>query len=352
VKRLNRIRVGIIGSGFIAKQKHLPAWKKAKRNAEVVALSDPNVEQAETLAHTYGIAKVYKDFHQMLEAERLDVVDICSPPRTHAEIAIRSLKSGVHALIEKPMAISTEECDQILAVAKENGRKICVAHSDLFYPSFLKAREIVKQGTIGNFNGMRIFLSTPVDYITSRPDHWAHRLPGGVIGETGPHVIYMTLAFINPIQRVRIEGRKQLKQFPWSPYEDYRLDLMGQNATCSVALTYATNRWAVQLDLWGSEGHLKFDLETQTVIVHGRSDLKPATLGVSAVKEAGQILTGTLGTSLTYLTGKFENTHERLVRDFIESIRNGSPTPVPPEEGREAVRVMDLLVGQLAAGIT
>jgi len=318
----------------------------------VVALSDPNLEQAETLAHAHGIPKVYKDFQQMLETERLDVVDICSPPRTHAEIAIRSLKSGAHALIEKPMAISTEECDQILTVAKENGRKICVAHSDLFYPSFLKAREIVKQGTIGNFSGMRIFLSTPVDYITSRPDHWAHRLPGGVIGETGPHVIYMTLAFINPIQRVRIEGRKQLKQFPWSPYEDYRLDLMGENATCSVALTYATNRWAVQLDVWGSEGHLKFDLETQTLIVHGRSDLKPATLGVSAVKEASQILTGTLGTSLSYITGKFENTHERLIRDFIESIQNGSPAPVPPEEGREAVRVMDLLVGQLAAGIT
>lgn len=352
MKRLNRIRVGIIGSGFIAKQKHLPAWKKAVRNAEVVALCDPNVAQAEDLARAHGIPRVYKDFQQMLEAERLEVVDICAPPRAHAELAIRSLKSGAHALIEKPMAINTEECDQILAVAKQTGRKICVAHSDLFYPSFLKAREIVKQGTIGDFGGMRIFLSTPADYITSKPDHWAHRLPGGVIGETGPHVIYMTLAFINPIQRVRVEARKQLNQFPWSPYEDYRLDLTGENATCSVALTYATNRWAVQLDVWGSEGHLKCDLETQTLIVHGRSDLKPATLGVSAVKEAGQILTGTLGTSLSYLTGKFENTHERLVRDFIESIRNGSPAPVSPEEGREAVRVMDLVVGQLAAGTT
>jgi UDP-N-acetylglucosamine 3-dehydrogenase len=352
VKHLNRLRVGIIGSGFIAKQKHVPAWKKAGRNAEVVALSDSNVEQAETLAHAHGITMVYKDFHQMLETEQLDVVDICSPPRTHAEIAIRSLESGAHALIEKPMAINTDECDQILAAAKQTGRKICVAHSDLFYPSFLKAREIVKEGMIGDFGGMRIFLSTPSDYITSKPDHWAHRLPGGVIGETGPHVIYMTLAFINPIERVHVEARKQLKQFPWSPYEDYRLDLMGENATCSVALTYATNRWAVQLDVWGSKGHLKFDLETQTLILHGRSDLKPATLGVSAVKEAGRILTGTLGTSISYLTGKFENTHERLVRDFIESIRNGSPAPVPPEEGREAVRVMDLIVDQLAAGNT
>ena len=318
----------------------------------MVALSDSNVEQAETLAHAHGITMVYKDFHQMLETEQLDVVDICSPPRTHAEIAIRSLESGAHALIEKPMAINTDECDQILAAAKQTGRKICVAHSDLFYPSFLKAREIVKEGMIGDFGGMRIFLSTPSDYITSKPDHWAHRLPGGVIGETGPHVIYMTLAFINPIERVHVEARKQLKQFPWSPYEDYRLDLMGENATCSVALTYATNRWAVQLDVWGSKGHLKFDLETQTLILHGRSDLKPATLGVSAVKEAGRILTGTLGTSISYLTGKFENTHERLVRDFIESIRNGSPAPVPPEEGREAVRVMDLIVDQLAAGNT
>ena len=346
------MRVGIIGSGFIAKQKHLPAWKKVGREAQVVALSDPNVAQAEELARAYGIAGVYKDYRQMLEAEQLDVVDICSPPRTHAELAIRSLKAGAHALIEKPMAINTEECDQILAVAQENGRKICVAHSDLFYPSFLKAREIVKQGSIGDFGGMRIFLSTPVDYITSKPDHWAHRLPGGVIGETGPHVIYMALAFINPIQKVRVDARKQLNQFPWSPYEDYRLDLIGDNATCSVALTYATNRWAVQLDLWGSEGHLKFDLETQTLIVHGRSDLKPMTLGISAVKEAGQMLSGTLGTSLSYLTGRFENTHERLVREFVESIRSGSPTPVPPEEGREAVRVMDLLVSQLAAGST
>ena len=352
MKRLNCIRVGIIGSGFIAKQKHLPAWKKAAKNAQVVALCDPNVAQAEELARAHGISKVYKDYQQMLEVERLDVVDICSPPRTHAELAIRSLQSGAHALIEKPMAINTAECDQILAVAKEHGRKICVAHSDLFYPSFLKAREIVKKGTIGDFAGMRIFLSTPVDYITSKPDHWAHRLPGGVIGETGPHVIYMALAFINPIQRVRVEARKQLKQFPWSPYEDYRLDLIGESATCSVALTYATNRWAVQLDVWGSEGHLKFDLETQTLILHGRPDLKPVTLGLSAVKEASQMLGGTLGTSLSYLTGSFENTHERLVREFVESIRNGSPTPVPPEEGREAVRVMDLLVSQLAAGTT
>ena len=340
---MDGLRVGLIGSGFIAKQKHLPAWKKLGRKAYVVALCDPNVTQAEELARAHGIPRVYKDFQQMVQAERLDAVDICSPPRTHAELAIRSLEAGAHALIEKPMAINTDECDMIIAASKRSSRKVCVAHSDLFYPSFLKARELLKQGTIGDFRGMRIFLSTPTDYITSKPDHWAHHLPGGLIGETGPHVIYMTLAFINPIRDIQVRARKQLLEFPWSPYEDYRLELMGETASCSAALTYATNRWAVQLDLWGSEGHLKFDLETQALVLYGRSDLKPTTLALSAVKEAGQILLGTTETSLSYITGALENTHERLVRSFVESLQNGSPPPVTPEDGREAVRVMDLI---------
>ena len=348
---MDGLRVGLIGSGFIAKQKHLPAWKKSGQKAQVVALCDPNLAQAEDLARIHGIPKVYKDYQEMLLAERLDVVDICSPPRTHADISVRALEAGAHALIEKPMAINTEECDRIIAASKKSGRKICVAHSDLFYPSLLKAREIMKRGKLGEFRGMRIFLSTPLDYITSKPDHWAHKLPGGVIGETGPHVIYMTLAFINPIKEVRVQARKQLTEFPWSPYEDYRLELNGDSASCSVALTYATNRWAVQLDLWGSEGHMKFDLETQTLVLHGRPNLKPVTLGLSAFKEASQLLLGTTETGLSYLTGNFENTHERLIREFVESIQTGAPTPVPPEEGREAVRVMDLIVSRLLSPV-
>jgi len=78
--RLDGLRVGLIGSGFIAKQKHLPAWKKIEKIAEVVALCDPNLTQAEELARVHKIPRVYKDFQQMLEAERLDAVDICSLP--------------------------------------------------------------------------------------------------------------------------------------------------------------------------------------------------------------------------------------------------------------------------------
>ena len=65
---------------------------------------------------------------------------------------------------------------------------------------------------------------------------------------------------------------------------------MGENASCSVALTYATNRWAVQLDLWGSEGHMKFDLETQTLDRPRPVRSETCDAGPFRRKEAGQML--------------------------------------------------------------
>ena len=179
--------------------------------------------QAQQVARQFGVPHVYADLRSMLAAEQLHILDICTPPRTHAALALDALQSGLHVLIEKPMAVNTEECDAIIRGAGKAQKKVCVAHSDLFYPSFRRARQIVANGEIGDLKGMQIFLSTPVDYITARPEHWAHRLAGGVLGETGPHVIYMTLAFVPRILDVSVSARKLLAEFPWSPYEDYRL---------------------------------------------------------------------------------------------------------------------------------
>ena len=108
--------------------------------------------------------------------------------RTHADIAVMALEAGAHVLIEKPMAIDVSECDRISRGLPRFGQKqVCIVHSELFYPCFMEARERVDAGDIGEFRGMRTFRSTPRNYMTSIRDHWANRLPGGVIGETGPH---------------------------------------------------------------------------------------------------------------------------------------------------------------------
>ncbi len=340
-------KVAILGTGFIANQKHLPAWRRMNGSAKLVALCDVDAEHGEKMARQFGIPKSYQNTQEMLQKERPDIVDICTPPRTHAALAVSALEAGAHVLIEKPMAVTPEECDTILAAADRAGRKVCVAHSDLFYPSFMKLRELVHQRKIGELRGMRIFLSTPIDYITSKSDHWAHGLPGGVIGETGPHIVYMTLAFLRPIREVRMHAQKLLQEYPWSPFEDYRLEFISDAAVCSATLAYTSKHWAAEVEVWGSEGILRADLETQSLVFYQRKELRPAALALSAVSDATQSLTTLFSAGVKLLTGSSLSTHALLIKQFVKSLDDGTPSPVPGEDGREAIRVMNMIVEQL-----
>ncbi len=340
-------RVAVVGTGLIATLKHLPAWQSVGSAASLVALCDVNRENAQKAASRFGIPAVYDSLAELLERERPDIVDICTPPKTHAPLALQALEGGAHVLLEKPMALSVEECDRIIEAGERAGRQICVAHSDLFYPSFIRARQLVQEGRIGKLRGMRIFLSTPTDYITSKADHWANKLPGGVIGETGPHVVYMTLAFIDPIRDVQVQGQKQLRQYPWSPFEDYRITLAGAEATSSITLTYASRHWAAEVEVWGEDGLLRFDLESQALIHYRRDSLTLGEVARSTLGQAAQIVGGAARTGLSVLMRRHLSTHDLIIRGFCRSIEEGTVPPVPASQGRESIRVMDLLAARL-----
>ena len=341
-----KIKAAIIGTGLIAGKKHIPAFLKHKNKVELVALCDVNKEAAEKVAGKFGIPKIYTDIAEMIEKEKPDLVDICTPPQTHVRLAVEAMKMGRNVLIEKPMALTVAECDEIVEAKGKYGVKVCVGHSDLFYYPFMEARELVAKGAIGEFRGMRIFLSTPTNYMTSQEGHWAHRLPGGVIGESGPHIVYMTLAFINPVRRVSVDAMKIL-DYPWSLYDDYRINLIGDKAISSVTMSYTTDQWAARVDILGSKGILMLDLEGMYLLNNRRETLKPASVALSCLSESGQIVQNLLSKGMKLATGRYDNTHDIIVERFVDSIANGTETPVTAEEGREAVRVMNMIVDKL-----
>jgi 2-alkyl-3-oxoalkanoate reductase len=345
---MKRLKAVVIGSGLIAKLKHIPAFHKHRDKLHLAAICDVNLEAARQAASAGGIPGAYSDVAEMLAKEKPDLVDICTPPKTHAAIAIQALEAGSNVLIEKPMAQTVEECDAIMAAATKNNAKICVAHSDLFYYPFIEARKLVREGAIGRFRGMQISLSTPTDYITSRPDHWANKLPGGVFGESGPHVIYMTLAFINPVQKVSVNAKK-LMEYPWSPFEDYRIELIGETAISSIKMMYATKQWMARVEIIGEEAILIADLEAMSLVKYRRDVLKPAQIGMSILSESGQLLKNLAVNGFRYATGSLRSTHDFIIGDFAESIINGSKSPVPAQEGRESVRIQNMIVEQLDA---
>jgi predicted dehydrogenase len=345
---MSKLRGAIIGAGLIARSTHVPAFLRHRNKVDLVAVCDLNQQAAHSLASANGIANSYGSLSEMLDKQRLDFVAVCTPPQTHASVAIAAMARGCHVLCEKPLAATVADCDAIVEASRAYGVKVCVAHSDLFYWPVMRAREIVARGEIGEFRGMQICLSTATDYMTSHENHWAHKLPGGVLGETGPHVAYMSLAFINPIRRVTVDAIKLL-EYPWSPFEDFRINLIGDKAISSATLTYATKQWQARVELFGAEGTLTLDLEGQYLVKRRRDNLRPLTIGKSVLSEARQILVSLFSNTARYVSGGFATSHDILLRKFVDSLLDGEPPPVSAEEGRETVRVTKMIAECLQA---
>src|SRR4030043_1004175 len=99
------VRVGIAGCGLIAQWHHLPSLIKM-RDAKLVAVCDKDIDLIDGVARRFNINRRYTDFNEMLTSEDLDMVDICTPPQTHADLSIRAIESGCNVLVEKPLALN------------------------------------------------------------------------------------------------------------------------------------------------------------------------------------------------------------------------------------------------------
>ncbi|HDP36214.1 MAG TPA: Gfo/Idh/MocA family oxidoreductase, partial [Candidatus Hydrogenedentes bacterium] len=149
VKR--KLKVGIIGSGAIARDQHLPYWRQleAEGRVEVLGVCDLVRERREVEAAKCVQAKPFANYDKMLAAIDFDIIDVCTQNRVHAPATIAGLKAGAHVLVEKPMAMNTKECLAMIAAAKAKKRKLMVAQHMRFEPRAEKLKEVVMSGALG-----------------------------------------------------------------------------------------------------------------------------------------------------------------------------------------------------------
>ena len=142
------LRGGIAGCGAVITTTHMPGWR-ALKDVEIVAVCDQREEVARAVARRWGVPAAYGDLSQMLSSEKLDFVDICTPPLTHCQLAMQAMEARLHVLVEKPMATMLSEADEMVATAREYGVKLCVIHNILFSPVVQKAKSLIDTGAIG-----------------------------------------------------------------------------------------------------------------------------------------------------------------------------------------------------------
>lgn len=158
-----QIRYAVVGLGHLAQAAVLPAFKNAQ-NSQLVALVTGDPKKRKKLAAKYKIDRVYgyEQYEQCLK-DGVDAVYLALPNHLHREYAVRAAKAGVHVLCEKPMAVTSRECEEMMRAAEESSVKLMVAYRLHFEESTLQAINIVQQKLIGE---TRIFTSEFTQQVT------------------------------------------------------------------------------------------------------------------------------------------------------------------------------------------
>ena len=148
---MGKLRIGIIGCGGIALQKHLPAMKSNSDLCEVVAFSDVSEERSKKACEEYGAAgaKYYMDYHELLANPEVEVVHICTPNVFHSEMTVAAFEAKKHVYVEKPMSHSTEEAEKMMAAWKKSGMQFTIGYQNRFRPEVMNLYAACEAGDLG-----------------------------------------------------------------------------------------------------------------------------------------------------------------------------------------------------------
>jgi predicted dehydrogenase len=154
-----KVRYALVGAGNIAQVAVLPAFAHARENSELVAIVSDDGEKRAELAKRYGVelTGTYDELERVIERGRVDAVYVATPNHDHRSTTERAARAGAHVLCEKPMAVTVEDCEAMLAATRAAGVKLMVAYRLHFEEANLRAVDLVQSGKLGQ---VKLFSST------------------------------------------------------------------------------------------------------------------------------------------------------------------------------------------------
>lgn len=147
-----KLKVGIIGTGGICNNKHIPSLLKVADKVEITALADLEREKASATKERYHLteAKIYTDYRELLADKSIDIVHVCTPNVAHCQITVDAFEAGKHVLCEKPMAVTSKDAQKMLDAWKKSGKKFTVGYQNRFRPDVQVLKKACDNGELGD----------------------------------------------------------------------------------------------------------------------------------------------------------------------------------------------------------
>ncbi len=277
------IKWGFIGCGEVTEKKSGPAFSLIP-GSQVTAVMSRNREKARSYAERHHIPKWYTDAQALVDDPDVNAVYIATPPSTHATYAIMAMKSGKAVYVEKPMASNYEDCCRINRIAEKTHVPCFVAYYRRYLPYFIKVRELIKEGAVGNVINVQIRFAVPPRDLDYNRTNLPWRVQpdiagGGYFYDLAPHQIDLLQEMFGPI--IEAEGFKANRGGLYATEDTvsacFRFEdgLPGSGSWCFVAHESAKED---RIEIIGDSGSLSFSVFTYDPIVlhteHGRQEVR------------------------------------------------------------------------------
>lgn len=353
---MSKIKVGVIGCGGIANQKHFPALKANEDLNEIVAFCDIKVERAQKAAEEFGApgAKVFSDYHELLKMPEIEVVHVCTPNVSHCEISVAAFEAKKHVYCEKPMAATTEDAEKMVAAWKKSGMQFTVGYQNRFRAEVQNLHEACKKGDLGD-----IYYAKAHAVRRRGVPTWGVFMDkaaqgGGPLIDIGTHALDITLwcmgnydvESVNGSVFYKLGGLEQAIEGnlfgPWDPktyeVEDSAVGFIKMKNGATISLEAS---WALNI-LESREASTTLCGTAAGAEIHSGMSYSKNELIYNRDRN-GQLMQESISPvgGVAYFGGGSGEEGTIDCRQWLEAVKNGTKPLVKPEEALTVTKILD-----------
>ena len=340
---IKKLRIGIIGCGKVAE--YHARFIRELGNASLVGVADVNRQAANEFAKRHNVPAAFGSIEELLDGAELDVLHVVTPPPYHYQTAKVALDRGVHVFIEKPVALTAHEAEDLFQRADLKGVQLCPDFIQLFHPRMQQLLDVVNSGRLGRALHVESYLCWNLDdspeLRESEGLHWSYRLPGGVLRDCSSHVLYLALCLAGAPRDVQVI-QKSSGKLPQGLVDHLVIQIDGSQCTATAILSCQSKSSAYGVRVRCEHGSVEANFETQTLSVSGGGMLPRRLQAVTGTFTQGfSLATQTLGNVFNFLRGKLVpyNGLRILIPRYYESVQKSEAPPISRELALAATQV-------------
>lgn len=353
---MSTVKVGIIGCGGIANGKHMPGLSKVK-DAELAAFCDIIADRASLAAEEYGVkgSKTYTDYEKLLADKSIDVVHVCTPNDSHAEITIDALQAGKHVMCEKPMAKMAADARRMVAAAKESGKKLTIGYQSRHREDSQYLKQAIERGDLGE-----IYYGKAHAIRRRAVPTWGvfldeEKQGGGPLIDIGTHALDLTLWLMDNYEPKSVLGTTYHKLSqrenaanawgPWDPkkftVEDSAFGFITMKNGASIVLEAS---WALNTL---QTGEARCSLSG----TEGGADMQDGLrINGEAFGKLWQTNVELGGAGVAFYDSNAEKDYEREARLWIDAVINDKQPVVLPEQACVVSEILEAIYKSAETG--